>query len=548
MAWSKRQIKRLLIILGFIFLNIIIIYGIGQLMNYFNSGAERESTLHITLEDNTYYTPKISWKPLHNEGRALNDQTQKDIEKDYLNAWFVKNYALKENDTIAFLDFYTSSAQKKLSEAIVFNSSHGIHTEQTTIAHELEIHFFSEDGQLVYFTDHNVPIYESTYENNRLITQTANKTSYEVVMLLEDGFWRIRHKKAITTAKYNSDSATSLTKIEENIKGINYYPKDTPWLDFWSSYDKNIIENDFQIIKRLNLNTIRIFLPYEAFSEALFIKNSTHLTSLLNLAEANQINVIPTFFDFYGNYAVLDYSLCDRYLERIITHIKGHPAIIQYDIKNEPDLDFNNYGKDRVLQWLQFIVHRTKHYDNNTPVTIGWSQAKHAIQLKDEVDVVSFHYYKKPKDFITTYTWLKNNVKKPIVLQEYGTHSYNSFWFPFSKTENAQADYYKSMNELLDMYNISSLSWTLYDFPEIDHKIFGRLPWKVLPQKHYGIIDVDGNDKPAAHPESTSTNSIHHINKFHTFILICFICILFIYKKRTFVYRCIKTIESKLFR
>jgi len=228
--------------------------------------------------------------------------------------------------------------------------------------------------------------------------------------------------------------------------------------------------------------------------------------------------------------------LCDRHLEQIIPKIKDHKAILQYDIKNEPDLDFKHTKEKKVLDWLKFISERIKLYDNNTPITIGWSDIKYAQLLEDNVDVLSFHYYKKASKFSKEYTDLKVKTKKQLVLQEFGKHSYNSFWFPFSNTEIDQAVYYKEMQQQFQESSLNNfVSWTLYDFPNIDTSVFGNLPQKINPQKNYGFIDVNGNKKEATkfiiHANNKLDGSIFdYLNQFYLTLFLIIISLVLFYK------------------
>ncbi len=535
---TKRHIKQLSIIVLFILINFIIVSIVSKIYYEFNSGADRTTSLHIELKNNDYYRPKVTLKASNSKGRKLNPEVLKNIEKDYLNAWYVKSYALKYNDVDSFRDFYTDSAQVKLTEMIQHNLKNKISVESTSLQHELDIQFFSEDGQLVFLKDLNVEEIINVSENGAYILKEKSFNDYDVVLLLEDGFWRIRHLIKTKSEEKKLPKVATVKPLDFKVKGINYYPQKTPWLEFWNQFNESIIDEDFKKIKKLKFNTIRIFIPFEEFGKGTLSEQKiNNLKKTLNLADKNQLKVILTFFDFYSDYRISDYTICDRHLEQIITEIKDHKAILQYDIKNEPDLDFKNHTKTKVLNWLSFISERIKKYDNKTPITIGWSSAVHAHHLKDEVDAVSFHYYEKPNRFFETYTNLKSKTDKPIIVQEYGKHSYNSFWFPFSNTEASQADYYQQMQKQFELFdNINFVSWTLYDFPKIDSSVFGNLPHKIQPQKNYGIIDVHGNYKEASKFVLNSNGNINanrykNFNKFIASIIISLLIFIIIFVK-----------------
>ncbi|SEE45814.1 Glycosyl hydrolase catalytic core [Tenacibaculum sp. MAR_2010_89] len=496
---NKRTFKQVVIITTFVLVNLLLISLLSKIYYEFNSGADRSKLLHIDLKNNTYYLPKIKVNYDNVEGRDPNEEIIKNIKKDYLKSWYVKKYALQNNDYNAIEDFYTDSAQVKIKKIIQFNSKNSINIRSTSVNHNVTIKFFSEDGQVVYLDDKNVEEQTFYYKKKKLIHQEKTLKNYKAILLLEDGFWRVRH---IISDKIllKENETFKTTNKNFKIKGINYYPQKTSWFDFWKKYDSITVNKDFNIIKKLKLNTVRIFIPYKLFGkENVSEIYLNHLKNTLDLAKKNNLKVIVTFFDFYSNYQVLDYTLCDRHLETIINEIKKHPAILQYDIKNEPDLDFKNYGKEKVLNWLDFISSRIRIYDQKTPITIGWSTPEVGHLLKNKMDFISFHYYKKTIDFKNAYLNLKKKVNKPIVVQEFGRHSYNSIWNLYRYSEKKQAKYHKNMQQNFHDLNINHfVSWTLYDFPKIDVKIFGKMPHKIGPQKSFGFIDKKGNLKKAA--------------------------------------------------
>ena len=95
--------------------------------------------------------------------------------------------------------------------------------------------------------------------------------------------------------------------------------------------------------------------------------------------------MVVTLFDFYGNYDVLDWTLNHRHVDIIVSRFKNHNAILAWDVKNEPNLDFDARGKRTVISWLEHLIMLIKSIDKNHAVTIGWSDTDSANILKDKV-------------------------------------------------------------------------------------------------------------------------------------------------------------------
>jgi hypothetical protein len=498
MVKRNTYIIRTISILLYLVVISILVFLVSSLYSYLNTGADRSKILHTEVQKVDQYLPKVTWKEDGNEGRFMDDQTLKSVENDYLDSWYVKHIANKTNTITGIEDFYTKNARENLYNFIDYNKKENIKILSTTIEHHPDILFFSEDGQLIVLQDKNVIEYKRIEKDGKLILETTEVSDYKIILLLEDGFWRVRHIVKESGADFKNE-AHLINTDSLDIKGINYYPQKTPWNMFGDEFDAEIIKKDFDIIKEANLNTIRVFVPYEDFGKANLNESKLNqLEELLDLAELKNLKVVLTLFDFYGNYDVLDWTLNHRHAEKIVTKFKNHSAILAWDIKNEPDLDFESRGKEKVIAWLKSLSILIKSIDANHAVTIGWSNTKSASILKDDVDFVSFHYYEGKEKFEAELHQLQTEMPdKKLVLGEFGVSSYGGFWRPFSSSEENQETYYREMQKVLTKKNISFMSWTLYDFNTVPKKVVGNLPWRVIPQKQFGFINEAGSKKPS---------------------------------------------------
>lgn len=505
----NKNIYRIILILTFVLVNAFIIYGVSSVLAYLKTGADRSTMLHTDIKTEAIYLPKIQWTNLNNPGRPISDQELKEIQDNYLKSWYIKNIAFSTNNPYGIEDFYTDSARVHLIETIKLNKKENITIEATTINHQLTLEFYSEDGTLAVLTDENVVEHQKTFKNKKLIYTETDTSAYKVLLLLEDGFWRIRHKIKIKNEAQNKiKNATPFAKTDKStilvnnkpftIKGINYYPKNTPWDMFGDSYDISTIENDFTIIKNANLNSVRIFIQYEDFGKSRVLTSKLKkLKEVLDIAKKTNLKVVITLFDFYGDYSLQNWTLTHRHAEQIVSSLKNHEAILAWDIKNEPDLDFKSRKKEVVLSWLNQMIKEVKKFDPNHLVTIGWSSPEAAINLAKDVDFVSYHFYKNAATFSANYNNLKSKTSKPLVLQEFGLSSYNGIWNAFSGNEKNQANYHKKMQENFKKDSLAFMSWSLYDFNTIPRSVAGRLPWKKNKQKHFGFINSKGEIKPS---------------------------------------------------
>ncbi|AWG20455.1 glycosyl hydrolase family 5 [Flavobacterium faecale] len=507
---NNKSILKAAFVLSFILISIFTMLGIGRILDYLNTGASRATMLHLETESEDVYLPKVTWTNLINPAREMEKNTLGKLERDYLFSWYVKNNALEKNISDGVDDYYTQNTRQNLYRTIKYNRTHDISIENTTIKHFPDLEFYSEDGQLVVFTDKNVIEYQKVFQNKKLLTTVQDTATYKVMMLLEDGFWRVRHFLKMEAEPFEKDTikphpvyTVANKQILQNnkpytIKGINYYPKNSAWDTFGELFNKDTIAQDFDIIKKANLNTIRVFIQYGDFGKAVIVPDKmAKLKTLLDLAETKKLAVIVTLFDFYSDYTLGSWTLTHRHAEQIVSTFKNHKAVLAWDIKNEPNLDFENRDKDNVLNWLDHMITVIKENDPNHLITIGWSNSVAATNLADKMDFISYHFYNDIKHVVYETDLLIKTTKKPVVIEEFGIPSYGGIWNLWESSISKQAAYHQEIQGYFKKHNYSFMSWTLYDFPHVPDQVAGKYPWQKYRQKKFGFIDDKGINKPA---------------------------------------------------
>lgn len=492
--------------------------GIGKMWYYFNSGADRSRALNLPPNIPDAHTPLLEWLPDDpNTGRAMEAFTRQQLMSDYTRGLYQWQLSYLTGKPVGLKEYFTPSTYPKVLYTIKTLDLKNLTLHQTDLEHHIKLHFYSADGQIVSFTDKRVLHKQRLYKKNNKLFSGESMADFDVVMLLDDGYWRIKH-----FVKKNPSTIDSLKKdtlidqrhfvsikhnhfiLEEKRfqpKGVNYYPQKTPWSFFWTKYDSTIIKKDCQRIHQLGFNSIRIFINFHDFEKGLVPElRLLQLGNLLNNAQQNQLKVIVTLFDFMGDYRLLNFASSDRQLETILHRFQGHPAILAWDLKNEPDLDFKHHPIEDVKEWLTWILPRAKKYDPNHLITLGWAYPENAALFKDKVDFISFHSYRSLEELELGVDLLKKQIgQKPLVLEEFGMSTYRGLWAPFGGNEEKQATYFESVKRILQRKgNIPYLAWTLYDFSDVPSDIAGKYPWQRIPQKSFGIIKTDGSLKKGA--------------------------------------------------
>lgn len=499
---NKSTLSITYLIISFILISSGLVFGASQVIAYFYTGANIENIYLVdTKSVNEYHQPKIEWQPVANEGRKMEKRTLGKIADDYIASYFHIQQVLRTGETQGVEDYFTDTAREYVYKLVDYHQKSGQSSRGTTISHEARLDFYSTDGTILTLTDRVVSFKKMSVDDQYITFYDTSE--YQAMLILEDNFWRIRHlvkgdyfdDSIHPIDRLNPDSLFSQLPMSFKIKCLNYYPMEYPWTEMWGAYDKIDFPTDFKKISTLGFNTLRVFVPFEEFGAVdVDQKQLANLMALLDLAEAHDLKVIVTLFDFFRGYHIEEWTLSDRHAETIVNRIKEHPALLAWDAKNEPDLDFEEFGEDTVVDWLHFIVSRIRMYDPKTPITIGWSQPEAMETLDSEVDFLSFHYYRAPEDLFPILDFM--NPDKPLFIGETGAHSFSALWYPYRQDEAYQLNYYKEIGKVIDNNNLHYAFWTLYDFKKIPPNVAGKWPWQKGPQKSYGIIDSKGNQKP----------------------------------------------------
>ena len=504
---NKSRVKLILWGIGGLLLIGGIGYGVQRislLWASFQQGADPASALNQSVAIPLELAAKLEWlSDAVDTGREMEPFTRYQIETAYLQAWRQWNLSFAKGEPTGLKTYFVEPALDMVGQTVVTTAAAGWQIEQVNTRHQLKLHFYAADGSIVSFTDQAAVMVQAVWdESGSLVMVEETAVALDVVMLLEDGNWRIRHwvRRALEPGDNQIDQEP-VAPLPQTIRGINYYPQATPWELFWPEYDPAVIAADLEIIRELQLNTVRIFIPFAQFGGAEVEPDLlSRVGDFLDQADENELQVIITLFDFRTDYQLLLWPQADRHLETILTQFADHPAVWAWDIKNEPDLDYQHQEKAIIDAWLIHMVHQARLYAPNQLVTIGWSSPETAVTLADQVDFVSFHYYGPAAELPNRYDTLKTAVgDKPLLLGEFGLPTWNSFFFPNGHTQPEQAVYYADILEYVAATNsLGYIAWTLFDFDHVPATVAGRWPWQTGPQRNLGVIAADETPKLAA--------------------------------------------------
>ena len=211
-------------------------------------------------------------------------------------------------------------------------------------------------------------------------------------------------------------------------RGFNYTPANvaTPrhHIDCWVKYDSATIEFDLDLAKKLDLNQVRVFVPYAVYTED---KDALpgKLKHFVRECYARGIGVMPVVGSGPWLRDSTQRALGTEWVQFLIDAISEEPGLLAWDAMNEPDWPTSPAELvQRKFDNAKFMAKTFRELDAKTPVTIGMAFVDGMIELADYVDLLQFH------DYMQTRSQIRNNiirakefaakVNKPLINGELG--------------------------------------------------------------------------------------------------------------------------------
>ena len=212
------------------------------------------------------------------------------------------------------------------------------------------------------------------------------------------------------------------------IRGFNYTPANVAsprhHIDCWVHYDSATIEFDMDLAKSLNMNQVRVFVPYTVYLED-SVALPAKLKHFVRVCHKRNIGVMPVLQGGPWMKDTTQRSLGRNWAKFLVDAISDEPGLAFWDVMNEPD--WPTTPRERVLsnyENCKFMAKTFHELDPYTPVTIGMAFVDGMIELADYVDVLQFH------DYMQTREQIRNNitrakefaakVNKPLINGEIG--------------------------------------------------------------------------------------------------------------------------------
>jgi hypothetical protein len=207
------------------------------------------------------------------------------------------------------------------------------------------------------------------------------------------------------------------------VRGANYCSARGHHLEHWMHYDPKETERDLDYAKKININSVRVFLSYSAY----LTNQVAFRTNIIHMAHACQARGIGLMVVVSYQKKLIDESLERAWAKDLVETIGHEPALKCWDVWNEPDLPFDGTNRLARIARARAMAETFRELDTRhprTPVTIGFTFEKTMEENADVVDVLSFHDYSPTREEIrrniTTALAFAAKVNKSVVNTELG--------------------------------------------------------------------------------------------------------------------------------
>ncbi|HSP51374.1 MAG TPA: hypothetical protein VLO00_00635, partial [Cryobacterium sp.] len=487
---TRGRTKRLaaaVLALGLVALTSGLLVMSGQVTLRTSTGAAVSSGLNEVATVPANADQLVTWLPdAWLRERVLEPASRTRIAASYIRAWAAIGRFQSTGETPAVTDTFSGAARRAVLELPRTGPS-----ATWDLRHSLELEFYALDGATVAFQDQGARIVR-TVGAGESETVILSQETYDVVMVLEDGFWRIRQLKRApgsddVTVSTTAAGATTITGSARTAplpippaQATEYRPAG------WAALDPAELAADFTRLRALGFDTIRVPLPYGELGGAEPTDDALGaVTTLLEQADAQGLRVALVLFDDFPDLTPAMWVGAGAHLTRIATAVRGQPALALWDLADRPDS--RTTGPASAAEIRAFLVHTgsaLRDIDPGTPQTISWATSATAADpaMAGLVDGVTLHLTGNddPADAIRSVRTAVPD--RPVSLTVTGLDT-DGGWGPLPRTESRQAADVARVLQAGERAGLSRVSVAVFIDTETDAG---------------GLLRLDASAKPAA--------------------------------------------------
>ena len=416
------------------------------------------------------------------QDRQLEPATRVALEAAYVRAWAAIGVYQSSGATTALTALFTGAAK---DAALAVPRDTPVAT--WSVGHRLRLEFYALDGATVALTDTAARLVRTVGVGESEAVLDATE-SYSVVMVLQDGYWRISQLRRAPQASLavvtgTGSTGTTVTGVPiaaprpvPAFTGSDYTPAG------WPDTPAATITADLDRARNLGLNAVRVRIPFATLTAD---PSLARLPELLSSAQAAGLKVVLVLFDGLVDLSPASWGAADHNLAAVVTATGDHPAMALWDLADGPDRRTTAATPTEISA---FVVHQSRllrTLSPAVPLTVSWSQPDAATDpaLVGLVDAVSLSWTGSAGDLTDAIDRVQAAAGgRPLMLAAQTTPT-NGGWSPLPHSERRQAVEVAAVLTAAEQSGVSST-------------VVNQLQDSATDQT--GLLRTDGSSKPAA--------------------------------------------------
>lgn len=204
----KKQVIRAVLGSALIVSALFLIVSVAGVMSSLTRSDEQVEIFNEAASLSPDLLGSIVWAPDATDlPREMEPLTRIDITASWIRAWDQLTIVSQTGDVSGVEVYFSNSARRGVLARAENWGDVSIHQ----LGHELELTFYSEDGQIASIRSNETKLqHRDTSGELTLVRETVE--TYETVMVLEDGNWRIHHwvRRSVEAGEWVSVTADAL--------------------------------------------------------------------------------------------------------------------------------------------------------------------------------------------------------------------------------------------------------------------------------------------------------------------------------------------------
>ena len=269
------------------------------------------------------------------------------------------------------------------------------------------------------------------------------------------------------------------------VYGVNYAPRNTPGQRFLRETEMDVVNAEMDILQGAGLNTLRIFVRYDALftcpgnGAIPDADNLARLDGIIQTAAEHDFKLIVVLHHGLDGTLYADPPHIAAQTQYLAERYRNEPTILAWDLRDTGDADYERFGRETVLGWLVEMSNAVQTWSPNHLVTASWRED--SIATIPAVDFVSVQYFADIEPFRERTALLRDATNKPILLSAvgYSTHEMD---------ETAQRNLLYQVLEAAQINGLAGwLVWKAFDHPLTATCIEPECPGEASADNYYGL-------------------------------------------------------------